>query len=144
MSHFKLLTGKTLHLGQSSLLHLLLASMIPFSWSKRWPGRHHIDSKSFVFFSLSMLQFLLIFFIVEDVLGSSQAHPSSIHVHGVRVSLRGVHLLSWSEGVVQAWGCPLHLFSSVLEVDVFPLTLDGRLFPLIVRPQLIQLHAVSI
>ena len=69
-----------------------------------------------------------------------------IDVHGVGVALWGMCVCIWSRGerVIKTWRYSLHLLLSVLEVDVFPLSLDCRLLPFFICPWAIQAFTVLV
>ena len=55
-----------LHLGQTSLAHLLLALMIPFMWFEGWFGRV-VYAPSLVFLSASAFHFPFVRVVVQDI-----------------------------------------------------------------------------
>ena len=139
----QLVTVVARHLGQSSLAHLLLSSVVPFAW---FEGRFRcvINAQSFVFFPASAFYFSLVCVIVEDVFRICQACSSTVDVHGIGVALCGVCILLGCEGIVETRRYSLHLFPVVLEVDVFALSTNCRSFPLFVVSWAVQAHTVLV
>ena len=115
-----------LHLGQASLVHLLLALMVPFTWFEGWFGRV-IDAQSSIFLTASAFHLSLVGIVMQNVFCIRQSCSSSVDIHSVGITLRRLHVLSGCERVVKAWGYPFDLFLSIFKVNVLALSTNcGR------------------